>query len=223
MIPLKDDIPSSRFPIVNTGLIIANSLAFLYELSLGGGAANLINQLGIVPQRIIAGGLGSWGTILSSMFLHGGWVHIVGNMLYLYIFGDNVEDAMGHLRYLLFYLLCGFAAAWGHILSGPGSIVPTVGASGAIAGVLGAYLVMYPRAGVLTLIPLGFFIRVVRVPALVVLGFWIVLQLLFGILSIPLASTAGGGVAWFAHIGGFIAGLALVWPFARRKLTRLQG
>lgn len=220
MIPIKDDIPSSSFPVVNTVIIAANCLAFALEVSLGGRAGALIEAYGVVPRRLLEDGPSGWGTILSSMFLHGGWAHIIGNMLYLYIFGDNVEDAMGHLRYLLFYLLCGFGAAWAHVLSGPGSAVPTIGASGAIAGVLGAYLLLYPRAGVLTLVPLGFFLQVVRIPALLVLGFWIVIQVFSGLVSLPLAKSSGGGVAWFAHIGGFLAGLAMVRLFARRRLTK---
>ncbi len=219
MIPLKDDIPSSRFPAVNTAIIAANCLVFIIELSLGSRAGTLIQAFGVVPRRLLHSGPADWVTILSSMFLHGGWAHIIGNMLYLYIFGDNVEDAMGHFRYLLFYLLCGTGAAWAHVLSGPGSAVPTVGASGAIAGVLGAYLVLYPRAGVLTLVPLGFFLQVVRIPAVLVLGFWIVIQIFSGLVSLPLAKVSGGGVAWFAHVGGFLAGLALVKLFSRR-LTR---
>lgn len=216
MIPLKDDIPARRFPMVNAALIAANCLVFLVEVGMGRDVAGVIQRYGVVPARLIAAGAADWPTIGSSMFLHGGWEHIVGNMLYLFIFGDNVEDAMGHVRYLLFYLACGAAAAWAHVLSASASQVPTVGASGAIAGVLGAYLVLYPRAGVLTLIPLGFFFRIVRVPALLVLGFWIVLQVLFGLVSLPLAHVAQGGTAWFAHIGGFVAGLLLVRLAARR-------
>jgi membrane associated rhomboid family serine protease len=220
MIPIKDDIPSSRFPAVNTAIISANCLAFVLELSLGNQAGAFIQSYGIVPQRLLQNLGGEWWTIFSSMFLHGGWAHIIGNMLYLYIFGDNVEDAMGHVPYLIFYLMCGTGAAWAQVLSGPGSSVPTVGASGAIAGVLGAYLVLYPRAGVLTLIPLGFFLQVVRIPALLVLGFWIVIQFISGLASIPQAGSATGGVAWFAHIGGVAAGLVLVKLFVGRRLTR---
>lgn len=223
MIPIKDDIPSRSFPLANTFIIVVNCLAFLFEVSLGHQAQALIVQFGIIPRRILSSGLSDWGTILSSMFLHGGWAHILGNMLYLYIFGDNVEDALGHFRYLLFYLCCGFGAAWAQILSAPNSIVPMVGASGAIAGVLGAYFVLFPRAGVLTLVPLGFFLQVVRIPAVIVLGFWIVIQFFSGLASIPLAQAAGGGVAWFAHIGGFISGLILVRIFAAGKLTRWHG
>ncbi len=215
MIPIKDDIPSSRFPAVNTSLIVICAAAFLAELGLGEGLQQFIVARGIVPARLLALGAGDWDTLVTSMFLHGGWAHFIGNMLYLFIFGDNVEDAMGHVRYLLFYLVCGITAGWVHVLSGPSSTVPTIGASGAIAGVLGAYLALYPRAGVLTVIPLGFFIRIVRVPAVVVLGFWIVLQVIMGLVSLPLAHAGQGGTAWFAHIGGFLAGLALVKLLAR--------
>ncbi len=220
MIPLKDDIPSSRFPFVNAALIVANCLAFALELALGGEAGAFIYSWGIVPRRLLESGPSDWVTILSSMFLHGGWTHIIGNMLYLYIFGDNVEDAMGHLPYLVFYLICGSGAAWAHVLTNASSSVPTVGASGAIAGVLGAYLVLYPRAGVLTLVPLGFFLQVIRIPALLVLGFWIVIQVFSGLASLPLAKVAGGGVAWFAHVGGFMAGMALVRLFSAGRLKK---
>jgi membrane associated rhomboid family serine protease len=215
MIPLKDDIPSLKFPIINTALIIINVLVFLYEITLGQSLTGFIDSFGLIPIKIMSGH--SLTGIGTSMFIHGGWVHIIGNMLYLYIFGDNVEDAMGHFRYLFFYLLCGTIAGGAHILFNAGSAIPTVGASGAVAGVLGAYLLMYPRAGVLTLIPLGFFIRIIKIPALYVLGFWIVLQLLYGFISLPLAGEAVGGVAWFAHIGGFFSGMLLALVFKRRR------
>ena len=142
------------------------------------------------------------------MFLHAGWAHFLGNMLYIYIFGDNVEDALGHFKYLAFYLLCGFGAAWSYIIKEPGSAVPVVGASGAIAGVLGAYFFLYFRARVLILVFFGFFIRIIKIPARAVLGFWIILQLVFGLGS--LSQRGQGGVAWFAHIGGFACGMAMV-------------
>lgn len=217
MIPLKDDIPSVRFPAINTALIALNCAVFLAEVIMGAGAHSVMLRYGMVPARLLAAGIPDWGTIVTSMFLHGGWAHLIGNMLYLFIFGDNVEDALGHARYLAFYLVCGAVAALAHVLSGPGSTVPTVGASGAIAGVLGAYAVLFPRAGVLTLIPLGFFIRIVRIPALLVLGFWIVLQVILGLVNLPLAQGTRGGTAWFAHIGGFAAGLAMVKLLARRS------
>ncbi|MBU1356690.1 MAG: rhomboid family intramembrane serine protease [Candidatus Edwardsbacteria bacterium] len=217
MIPLKDDIPSSRFPVVNTILIALNGLVFFYEVGLGHEVSQFIQRFGMIPANLMNQGFGGWGNIFSSMFIHGGWEHIIGNMLYLFIFGDNVEDALGHFRYLLFYLLCGIAAAWGHILFNPHSIIPTVGASGAVAGVLGAYLLLYPRARVLTVIPIGIFIRIIKVPAVLVLGFWIVLQLLFGLISLPLPGEQSGGIAWFAHIGGFFTGMLLASPFIRRR------
>lgn len=210
MIPLKDDIVSSSFPFINTLLITINALAFLYELSLGPGLNLFMIQYAAVPEKVISSGVLGWTGIMSSMFLHAGWAHFLGNMLYLYIFGDNVEDALGHFKYLAFYLLCGFGAAWAHILTDPGSAVPMVGASGAIAGVLGAYFLLYPKARVLTLVFLGFFIRIIKIPALVVLGFWIILQLVLGLGSLPLRGQ-GGGVAWFAHIGGFACGMVLIF------------
>jgi membrane associated rhomboid family serine protease len=154
-------------------------------------------------------------TLLTSMFVHAGFFHVAGNMLYLWIFGNNIEDAMGRVRFLVFYLLCGLAAAYGQILMGPGSRIPMVGASGAVSGVLGAYLLLFPHARVLTLIPLGFFIQMAEIRAVFVLGFWIVIQFLNGFLTF---SHEGGGVAWFAHIGGFAAGCILVGLFKRRTV-----
>lgn len=217
MIPLKDDIPSSGFPVVNTLLIALNVLIFIFEVSLGQNISAFIASYGMTPSGVLTEGTAGRITIFTAMFIHGGWEHIIGNMLYLFIFGDNVEDALGHLRYLLFYLLCGTAAAWVHIFFNAHSTIPTVGASGAVAGVLGAYLLLYPRAGVLTLVPIGFFIRIIKIPALLVLGFWIILQLLFGLISIPLPGDQSGGVAWFAHIGGFAAGMILIKILAKRQ------
>lgn len=217
---MKDDIRSSRYPLINTFLIVLNVLVFLYEAGLGNGTSDFIGHYGLIPARILETGITGWGKIFSSMFIHGGWEHIIGNMLYLFIFGDNVEDALGHLGYLLFYLLCGMTAAWTHILFNSHSSIPTVGASGAVAGVLGAYLLMYPRAGVMTLVPLGFFIRIVRIPAILVLGFWIILQLLFGLVSLPLSGEQTGGVAWFAHIGGFLTGMLLAKLKLRQRNKR---
>jgi rhomboid family protein len=151
-------------------------------------------------------------TLVTSMFLHGGWLHVLGNMLYLWIFGNNVEDVMGHVRFIVFYLVCGLAAAAAQIAVDPSSQVPMIGASGAVAGVLGAYLVMFPAARVHVLVFLIFFIRIVEVPALIVLGFWLLIQL------IAAAQMAPGGVAWFAHLGGFLAGLVLIVPFRRRRI-----
>ncbi len=180
----------------------------------------LRTQYGLVPSELLAGedlpptthvSIG-W-TLLTSMFLHAGLLHVLGNMLYLWIFGDNVEDAMGPIRYLIFYLLCGLVAAFAQILADPASSIPMVGASGAIAGVLGAYLVLYPHARVMTLVPLFFFLRLVVVPASFLLGFWFVYQLI----ASAAATGSSGGVAFFAHIGGFVAGLFLVTPFRHRQ------
>jgi membrane associated rhomboid family serine protease len=231
MIPLKDDVPSQTFPLVNTVLIVANVLAFLYEFSLGHGLEAFIRHWGSTPiffaqmfggAEVVSrnGHLATPAvppllTLFTSMFLHGGWLHLIGNMWYLFIFGDNVEDAMGHFRYIVFYLLAGLVSGLAQVLAAPLSTIPALGASGAIAGVLGAYLILYPRASVLTLIPLGFFIQTIRLPALLVLGFWFVIQLFYGLASLPGAGKTGG-VAFFAHIGGFVTGLVLVKLFQKR-------
>jgi membrane associated rhomboid family serine protease len=214
MIPLRDYIPTRRFPIVTLMLILINVAVFALELLLdaGGLLEDFINTFGLVPL-LVTQHFDSFVafTFISSMFMHGGFLHILGNMLYLWIFGNNVEDEMGRLRFLIFYFVAGIAASLAQVIAGPRSTVPGIGASGAIAGVLGAYLVLYPRARVATLIPLGLFTRVADLPAVLVLGFWFVLQLLNGVLSFGMGQM--GGVAWFAHIGGFIAGVLLVKPF----------
>jgi len=228
MIPLHDDNPTRIFPYVTVGVIAACTLIFLWQASLGQQAGQAVAySLGLVPavltQRLqLPGELALVApslTIVTSMFLHGGFLHLAGNMLYLWIFGNNVEDAMGHGRFLAFYLICGGAAALGQILQDPASQVPMIGASGAISGVLGAYLLLYPHARVLVLLPLGFFAYLVRIPAGWVLGLWFALQLLSSVLT---ADQGGGGVAWFAHIGGFIAGLILISVFKRRGVRLLQ-
>ena len=235
MIPLRDDVPSSHFPFVTALLIAANAVAFLYQLSLAAGvggneqaASAFVMEFGAVPCRLT--GLCATDdfpapivTVFTSMFLHGGLFHIGGNMLYLWIFGDNVEDTLGHLRFLVFYLLAGVGAAVAQVVMSPASAVPMVGASGAISGVLGAYLFLFPHASVLTLVTFGFFIRLVHIPALIVLGFWIVVQLLNGVLTHSAAARGageGGGVAWFAHIGGFVAGVILLFLFRPRARRR---
>ena len=223
MIPFKDDNPTERYPIVTVGLIVLNVLVYLYQLSLGGsGQQFFFRQMGAIPYEIShMADLPPYNvipvpfTILSAMFVHGGLMHLGGNMLYLWIFGDNVEDSMGRVRFLLFYLICGVAASGLHIAIDPDSTVPMVGASGAIAGVLGAYLLLYPQARVYTLLFLFFFIQVVRLPAVYVLGFWFFLQILYGLPS--LGGVSSGGVAWFAHIGGFVAGVILIKGFARAR------
>jgi len=208
VIPLRDINPRRTFPLVTVSLIAINVAFFLYELSLGRELQGFFLRSAFIPAAYFepGGALADGRSVLLSMFLHGGWAHLIGNMLYLWIFGDNVEDRLGHARFMLFYLGCGWAATLAHGYSDPGSTIPSIGASGAIAGVLGAYLVMFPRARVLTLIPLGFFIRLTELPALVVLGFWFVLQLFSGTASLA-APGSHGGVAWWAHIGGFVAGL----------------
>ena len=220
MFPLKDDNPSNSAPVVTVALIVLNALFFVYQISLEAGGADgaragqaFIEEFGLVPCRLT--GACRVGpelpspvlTIFTSMFMHGGLFHIGGNMLYLWIFGNNVEDTLGHGRYLLFYLLSGVAAALAQTAVGPSSVVPMVGASGAVSGVLGAYLLLFPHAHVTTLIILGFFFRLVQVPAMVVLGFWIVLQVLNGLGSFG----SSGGVAFFAHIGGFLSGMGLLY------------
>ncbi len=207
MIPIEDENPTRRVPYVNWALILVNIAVFIYTLANGSvfnqncDPGNTICNYGLVPAQIAAGtGL---ITLLSSMFLHGGFLHIGGNMLYLYVFGDNVEDLAGHVGYLAFYLTTGVIGALAHVASDPSSTVITIGASGAISGVLGAYVRKFPHARVRTIVYYGFFIRLTRVPAMFLIGFWFVYQLLFALLGIE------GGVAYFAHVGGFIAGFLL--------------
>ena len=203
MIPLRDTIPSRRVPMVNYAIIVANVLVFGYEASLGGRRAEaFIMHWGLVPRHF------ALENLLTSMFLHGGWLHVLGNMLYLYIFGDNVEDRLGHLRYLLFYLLCGCVAGAAQTLSSPDSNVPMVGASGAIAGVSGAYFLFFPSARVVTLVPIFFFLQVIEIPAVVFLLIWFIGQFMLGLAALGTHAGAGG-VAFWAHVGGFVAGMAL--------------
>jgi len=218
MIPLRDVIPSRTTPVVTIGLILVNTAVFVYELTLGDREfALFLRSHGLVPASA------SPLTAITSMFIHGGLLHFGGNMLYLWIFGDNVEDRMGHDRFLVFYLVCGTAAAALQMLASPQSRIPMVGASGAIAGVLGAYLVMFPRSRVLTLVPIVFFFHIVEVPALLLLGLWFVLQLLLGVSALSATATSDvGGVAFWAHTGGFVAGMALVPLFRRRERDRVE-
>jgi membrane associated rhomboid family serine protease len=221
MIPLRDTIPARRFPVINTAIIGLNVLVFLFQLALGPDQLEqLIGLCGLVPARFWQGGweLSRWYPLFASMFLHAGWWHLIANMLTLYIFGDNVEDRLGHLRYVLFYLFGGLAASVAHLVAYRGSPIPTVGASGAIAGVLGAYLVLYPHARVITLLPILFFIRIVEVPALVYLGFWFISQLFNGLFALTAVDVMqAGGVAWWAHIGGFVFGLAVIRLISPRR------
>jgi membrane associated rhomboid family serine protease len=202
VIPLRDTIPSARVPVVNYAIIALNVVVFLYEVSLGRHLEAFILAWGLVPRDF------TLPTLVTSMFLHGSWMHLLGNMLYLYIFGDNVEDRLGHARYAFFYMLCGMAAGATQALINPASGVPVVGASGAIAGVSGAYFLFFPRARVVTLVPIFFFLQVIEVPAVFFLLIWFVWQLLSGVATIGGgASGVEGGVAFWAHIGGFLAGM----------------
>jgi rhomboid family protein len=218
MIPLHDDNPTERTPVVTIAFIVACVLVFFYQAGLPPQPGEiLVFQYGAIPAIVFGRtdlpegvvSIPAYATLITSMFLHGGWMHLIGNMLYLWVFGNNIEDVMGHARYVVFYLTCGILAALSHAVTEPSSTVPMVGASGAISGVLGAYVLLFPRAHVLVLMP-G--IGMTRVAAGVVLGMWFVMQLLSGGMSI---GSKGGGVAFFAHIGGFIAGMALIGLFKR--------
>jgi membrane associated rhomboid family serine protease len=221
MIPLQDTVRSRSFPVINWLLILLNVLAFLFTLSLGRAAERFVTLLAVVPARLLQRpDAHNIITIFTSMFLHGGWAHLISNMLALYIFGDNVEDRMGSGRYLLFYLLCGVAADLVHVAFNPTSAVPTIGASGAISGVLAAYFLFFPSARVITLVPLFFWPSFIEVPAVLYLGFWFVSQLFNGLLAIVSGAQAFGGVAWWAHVGGFVAGLVLGPALARRRYVR---
>ena len=226
LFPLRDFIPTRRAPVVNVAIIIGCALVFLYQLALGEGMESFFRAAGFIPARLFDslpesampwpdyGVVGNLVTVVTSMFMHGGWLHIIGNMWFLFVFGDNIEDALGHVRYLLFYLGGGAAATLAHAVTNWSSPIPTVGASGAIAAVLGAYLVWYPHSRVHTLVFLGFFFTMADLPAVVFLGFWFILQFFQGTLSLA-ASPVSVGVAWFAHVGGFVFGF-----FVARWLLR---
>ncbi len=213
MIPIRDQLPTRIIPFVNYGLIAANVLCFLWQLAaMGVGYVDIVKDWGFIPARFLVDPVGDVGTIFTSMFMHGGWMHLLGNMLFLWVFGDNIEDAIGHFRYVVFYLLAGLLAAASQMLIDPQSIVPMVGASGAISGVLAAYVSLYPRARVLVLFPIFILVTFLEFPAWLVILEWFVLQILSGVTS--LAGPPGqGGVAFFAHIGGFVAGLFLIRGF----------
>ncbi len=222
MIPLHDDNPTKITPLITVSVIVVCVLVFLWQLSLGENSQAGVVAFGLIPAVLfnytqLPPGLDiipAWTTVFSSMFLHGGWMHLIGNMLYLWIFGNNIEDAMGHKRFILFYLLCGVGAALAQALPNPESVIPMIGASGAISGILGAYLLLFPHAKVLVLVPLGFYITTVRLSAAMVLVFWFVLQMINSLLS----AGQQGGVAWGAHIGGFVAGMLLIPFFKDRRV-----
>ncbi len=224
MIPLKDRNPSGIFPGVTLALILINVVVFLYELQLGPAVTSFIKHFALIPAQV-TGSL-RYGSVslpdtaapfFTSMFLHGGWLHLILNMWFLWIFGDNVEDTLGPVRYLLFYFLCGLGAALTLFILQPESPLPVLGASGAIAGVLGAYAVLFPGARIVTLVPIFFFIQIIELPAVVILGYWFVLQILSG--ALEAASPMRGGVAWWAHIGGFVAGMILILLMRPRRVT----
>lgn len=222
MLPLKDTVPSRSFPLVNWSLIGLNVLAFLWMANAGPHTDSLVQAFAFVPRRFLLDLANPFEylTLFTSMFIHGGWAHLFSNMLALYIFGDNVEDRMGSGRYLVFYLLSGVAAAFTHLFFNPTSAIPTVGASGAISGVLAAYLLFFPTARVITLIPVFFLPWFVEIPALIYLGMWFVSQLFNGLFTVAAGIQTFGGVAWWAHVGGFVAGLLLAPFFMRRRVIR---
>jgi len=212
VIPLRDVIPSRTTPFITVTIIALNSLAWLLEISMPHEQLNeFLTVFGVVPAAF------AWPTLITSMFLHGSWMHVIGNMWYLWIFGDNVEDRFGHGRFLTFYLMSGIVAAFGQILIDPNSTLPTIGASGAIAGVMGAYFVLYPHSRVLTLLPLIIIWEVIELPAIVLLGFWFVMQLFNAGTVAMTASTGTGGVAFMAHVAGFAFGLGAVFVFRKRR------
>lgn len=218
MIPLRDDLPSPAFPFVTYGLIAANVAAFVHELQLGPALEPFVREFGLVPARVTTANdpAARFFPFLSSMFLHGGILHLAGNMLYLHIFGDGVEGRLGHARFLAFYVVCGVAAGALQVAMFPSSTLPMVGASGAIAGVTGAYFLFFPFARIVTLVPVFVFARFVRVPAVLFLLLWFVMQLAYGSLTLGVDGTNVGGVAWWAHVGGFLAGMVGGAALARR-------
>ena len=207
MIPLKDENPTKNFPLITIMLIVSNTLIFLYQVSQPMETIITFSTFGLIPVHLIESPISTYPTIYSSMFLHSGIAHLAGNMLYLWIFGNNIEDVLGKFRFVVFYLVCGTLASVGHILTDLQSDVPMVGASGAISGILGAYLILFPCTRVKTLVFLGFLITIIRIPAIVLLVIWILIQVFSGIVA------GDGSVAWFAHIGGFVTGMLFILPF----------
>ena len=223
MIPIRDNIPSKRFPIVTILIIILTIVVFLFELSLGESREAFIRTFGLTPAQLQSDANHheyGWVVIpfITTIFLHGGWLHLLGNMLYLWIFGDNVEDKLGHGRFFVFYLLCGITGSVLHATMNPESPIPTIGASGAIAGVLGSYFLLFPKSKVVTLVPIFLFFTFVEIPAGLFLGFWFLMQFLYGTLSFANETSVNtGGVAWWAHVGGFASGMILVFPFRKYR------
>jgi len=220
MIPIRDEIKTRRTPVINYLLIAVNIIVFVMQWSAGTNQESLVYEFALIPASFSDGiELSEIRDIFTSMFMHAGLMHLLGNMIYLWIFGDNVEDSMGHIKYLLFYLAGGFAASIAHILINPGSQIPTVGASGAIAAALGAYLVLYPQSRVKTFIPLGYFMTLRTLPASIVLIMWFVLQLFNGVLTLGAAEDVGGTAFW-THIGGFVFGAFIGLFFRNQRSTK---
>lgn len=217
MIPLRDTQPSYSTPYVTIGIIIVNVMVFLYQVSLDPYELNhFIAHYAIIPDHF------QYADILTAMFMHGGWMHLIGNMWFLWIYGDNVEDVLGHGKYLLFYLVCGLAAGLTHVMLAPFSRVPTLGASGAIAGVMGAYLIKFPHSRIITLVPVFVFLTTMEIPAVFMLAYWFIIQLFSGVGSIGYSNISKGGVAWFAHVGGFVAGMVLIYVLGTRERFRYR-
>ena len=222
MIPYKDDNPTNTFPFITIGIIALNILIFILEIISQSGMKDVTYAYGAMPYYILTfetnQPIHPVLTVFTSMFMHGGLFHLGGNMLYLWIFGNNIEDRLGHIRFILFYSFCGIVSAYAHAITSPHSLTPMIGASGAISGVLGAYLLLFPRATVYTLVFLGFFVTTVKIPALIVIGFWAIIQFVNGIVSTGLDER--GGVAWFAHIGGFLIGLLTIKLWLPRRIKQ---
>ncbi|MBI5187731.1 MAG: rhomboid family intramembrane serine protease [Nitrospirae bacterium] len=219
MIPYKDDNPTRTFPCFTIGIIALNIFIFLCEVTSPLGMEKVAYAYGAIPHYILTlktdQPIHPILTVFSAMFMHGGVFHLAGNMLYLWIFGNNIEDRLGHLRFIVFYIFCGIVSAYAHVLTESHSTIPMIGASGAVSGILGAYVLLFPHARVHTLVFLGFFVQVIRIPALIVIGFWAIIQLINGLLSKGLGGE--GGVAWFAHIGGFLIGLITIKLWLPKK------
>ena len=218
MIPLRDTQPSYSTPFVTIAIIVANIMVFLHQVSLDPYELNhFIARYAIIPDRF------QYSDLLSSAFMHGGWMHLIGNMWFLWIYGDNVEDVLGHGKYFLFYLLCAIAAGLVHVMLAPYSRVPTLGASGAIAGVMGAYMIKFPHSRIITLVPIFIFFTTFEIPAVIMLLYWFALQIFSGVGSIGYSNVSkGGGVAWFAHVGGFVAGMMLIYVLGTRERFRAR-
>ncbi len=215
MIPLRSTERVYSTAYVTIALIVVNILIFVYENTMDPWQLNVfIARHGIVPDRL------AWSSLITSMFLHGGWLHVLGNMWFLWIYGRNVEDLLGSGRYLAFYLACGLIAALVHIFFNPYSRVPTIGASGAIAGVMGAYLIKFPHARIITLVPIFFFLTTLEIPAVLLLVYWFVIQFFSGFMSVGYSQVSTGGIAWFAHVGGFLAGMLLITIMGTRQRQR---